>query len=76
LREVDRDQLMDVLHERQAEVEHRVAVPRCSSLAGPRLTLSYLATLHQQVAQVVEQCTYENSERILVQQGISCRITG
>jgi hypothetical protein len=25
---------------------------------------------------LVEQCTYENSERILVQQGISCRITG
>jgi len=25
---------------------------------------------------VVEQCTYENSERILVQQGISCRIIG
>ena len=25
---------------------------------------------------LVEQCTYEKSERILVQQGISCRITG
>ena len=25
---------------------------------------------------VVEQCTYEKSERLLVQQGISCRITG
>jgi len=25
---------------------------------------------------LVEQCTYEKSERILVQQGISCRIAG
>jgi hypothetical protein len=25
---------------------------------------------------LVEQCSYEKSERILVQQGISCRITG
>jgi len=25
---------------------------------------------------LIEQCTYENSEGILVQQGISCRITG
>jgi hypothetical protein len=66
LRDVDRDQLMDVLHERQAEVEYRVAVPRCSSLAGPRLTFSYLATLHQHMAQVVEHYTYEKCERILV----------
>jgi hypothetical protein len=51
--------------ERQAEVEHRVAVPRCSSLAGPRLTFSYLATLHQHVAQVVEQHADQGASGLL-----------
>jgi hypothetical protein len=50
LRDVDRDQLVDVLHLRQAEIEHRVAVPRVNCPSASHCTRSARTNASQLMA--------------------------